>query len=79
MSRTNMDETGEAEVLEIGATMAPWGKELVAQTLHFESGLRIVRLRIREGRRFTVLDVDAATARWIEMVFRAGLADDGAP
>ena len=60
-----MDETGEAEVIEVGRTMAPWGKGLVVQALLYESGMRLARLRIREGRRFTVLDVDAPTARWL--------------
>ena len=63
--RTEMDETGEAEVIDLGRTMAPWGRELVVQALLYESGMRLARLRIREGRRFTVLDVDAPTARWL--------------
>ena len=56
-----MDETGEAEVTDIGTVDAPWGKEITVQALHFRSGLNLARIRIREGRRFTVLDVDEAT------------------
>ncbi len=57
-----MDETGEADVIDIGRVDAPWGKEITVQALHFRSGLNLARIRIREGRRFTVLDVDAPTA-----------------
>lgn len=57
-----MDETGEADVTDLGTIAAPWGKEILVQALHFRSGLTLARLRIREGRRFTVLDVDEPTA-----------------
>ncbi len=57
-----MDETGEAEVTTVGKIDAPWSKEITVQALHFRSGLTLARLRIREGRRFTVLDVDEPTA-----------------
>ncbi len=57
-----MDETGEAEVTDLGKIDAPWGKEILVQALHFRSGLTLARLRIREGRRFTILDVDQPTA-----------------
>lgn len=60
-----MDETGEVEVLNLGKVTAPWGKEIVMQALTYKSGLRLARSRIREGRRFTVLDLDAQTAEWI--------------
>lgn len=40
----------------------PWGKDLVIQELAYESGLKMLRLRFREGRRFTIVDLDPATA-----------------
>ncbi len=60
-----MDETGDAEVVDVGRTDAPWGKDLLVQAIRYRSGMRIARLRIREGRRFTVLDLDEATTRWL--------------
>lgn len=60
-----MEETGDAEVIDVGRTDAPWGKDLLVQAIRYRSGMRIARLRIREGRRFTVLDFDEATARWL--------------
>lgn len=34
---------------------------------HVEGGISLLRIRIREGRRFTIFDIDPATARqWSE-------------
>ena len=44
---------------------APYGREVVLESVEHESDLRMLRIRIREGRRFTVMDIDADTAeRW---------------
>lgn len=40
----------------------PWGKEVEVQKIVYESGLTMLRLRIREGRRFTIIDLDGASA-----------------
>ncbi|MBI4938361.1 MAG: hypothetical protein HY846_09155 [Nitrosomonadales bacterium] len=38
---------------------------------HAEGGMSLLRIRIREGRRFTVFDIDAATAlRWSDVMRR---------
>jgi hypothetical protein len=42
---------------------APWGKKIVIQKVEYEGGLVMLRVRIKEGSRFTLLDLDAATAR----------------
>ncbi|MEZ5784925.1 MAG: hypothetical protein R3D62_00225 [Xanthobacteraceae bacterium] len=70
-----MEETGDAEVLDIGSMDAPWGKALLVQTIRYRSGMRIARLRIREGRRFTVLDLDETTARWLTNALATALSD----
>lgn len=67
------DETGLATVTEIGRCTAPWGRELVVQSLAYDSGLLVARLRIREGRRFTTLDLDAAGASWLTAAVRRAL------
>lgn len=41
---------------------APYGKELKLQTVTFEGGLELFRIRIKEGKRFTMLDLDPDTA-----------------
>ena len=64
------DETGQAEVSEVGRVVAPWGRELVVQALNYDSGMRIARLRIREGRQFTTLDLDVASTEWLAAALR---------
>lgn len=43
----------------------PWGRqEIELQEVVFDSGgVPLLRVRIREGRRFTIFDIDAATAQ----------------
>jgi hypothetical protein len=44
---------------------APYGREVVLESVEHESNLRMLRIRIREGSRFTIMDIDADTAeRW---------------
>lgn len=46
---------------------APYRREVWLDDVRFESGMRLLRITIKEGRRFTQLDLDAATAqRWSE-------------
>lgn len=40
----------------------PWGKQITLQEVCYEGGLSFIRVRIREGSRFTTLDLDAASA-----------------
>jgi hypothetical protein len=67
------DESGSATVTDIARTTAPWGRELVVQALAYDSGMRLARLRIREGHRFTMLDLDAATVEWLAAALRQAL------
>jgi hypothetical protein len=41
---------------------APYGRKVRLENIEHESGLRLLRVRIREGRRFTVMDLDKDTA-----------------
>jgi len=41
---------------------APWSKEIQVQEVEYEGGFKMIRLRIKEGRRFTDLELDPATA-----------------
>lgn len=52
-------------VTEFDRFPAPWNREVTLQEVRHESGLAMLRVRIREGKRFTVMDVDTETAaRW---------------
>ncbi len=55
----------EETVAPLAEIAAPYGREVVLQDVTHESGMRMLRLRIREGHRFTIMDLDADTAiRW---------------
>jgi hypothetical protein len=41
---------------------APYGRVIRLDEVDFESGMRLLRVTIREGGRYTILDLDAATA-----------------
>jgi len=44
---------------------APLGGEVELKELSFEDGVKLLRVRIRQGSRFTDLDLDQVTAaRW---------------
>jgi hypothetical protein len=48
---------------------APYGRQVSLDDVKHDSGLRMLRLRIREGSRFTVMDIDEATAtRWASVM-----------
>lgn len=52
------DET----VTELERFEVPYGREIVLQNVVHESGMRVLRVRIREGRRFTIMDLDTIAA-----------------
>jgi hypothetical protein len=41
---------------------APYGREVRLEDVQFESGMQLLRITIREGRRITMVDIDAETA-----------------
>lgn len=44
---------------------APYGRQVKLEHVTFDSDMRLLRITIREGKRFTILDVDAPTAeKW---------------
>lgn len=42
---------------------APWGKKVVIQKVEYEGGMVMLRVRIKEGSRFTLLDLDGESAQ----------------
>ena len=55
------------------------GQEIELQDLvHEAGGMRLLRVRIREGARFTVFDIDASTARrWADAMTQWAAAQPG--
>lgn len=61
--------TEDAHTRDIGQIDAPYRREVLLQDVEHESGMRMLRIRIREGRRFTILDIDAPTAEaWADIM-----------
>lgn len=54
-----------AQVSELEKFRIPLGNQEIElqQIDHVEGGMSLLRIRIREGRRFTIFDIDPATAR----------------
>jgi hypothetical protein len=50
---------------DLGAFETPYGKRVVLQEVAYESGMVLLRVRIQEGSRFTILELDPdSAARW---------------
>lgn len=41
---------------------APYGKEVAIEEVDYENGFRMLRMRVREAKRFTIIDLDPVTA-----------------
>ncbi len=52
---------------EVDTIAAPYGREIRLTEVDFDSGMRLLRVTIREGGRYTILELDAPTAgRWAQ-------------
>ena len=53
-----------AKITELGKINVPLGGQQIElqQIDHAEDGMSMLRVRIREGKRFTIFDIDPATA-----------------
>ncbi|MFC1673556.1 DUF6967 family protein [Pseudomonadota bacterium] len=49
-------------ITELEVVNAPWGKELTVSEATYEGGFKMLHIRIKEGKRFTDLELDAETA-----------------
>ena len=68
-------------ITDLTEIQAPWNKLIEVQETTWEGGFKMVRLRIREGKRITDLELDTETATTLGGVLadwaakRAGAAD----
>lgn len=56
-----------AQITELSKLQVPLGGQQIElqQIDHAEDGMSMLRIRIREGKRFTIFDIDAVTAeKW---------------
>ena len=47
---------------DLGEIVAPYGRRIRLDEIAYESGMNLLRLTIREGSRFTILEIDRQTA-----------------
>jgi hypothetical protein len=47
---------------DIETISAPWNKNIDLQEREYDGGFKVIRLRIKEGRRITDLELDSLTA-----------------
>ena len=53
----------EEKITSLAEIEAPWSRHISLSAVDHDSGLRMLRLRIKEGRaRFTIIDLDETTA-----------------
>ena len=54
-----------AQLTELAKFQVPLGGQQIElhQIDHVEGGMSLLRIRIREGKRFTIFDIDPATAQ----------------
>lgn len=60
---------------------APYDREITLDNVVHESGMRLLRITVREGRRFTIFDLDSpAAAHWgVALTRWSELAEPGNP
>lgn len=52
-------------VTKIDVFQAPFAREIRLHDVKYETGLSLLRVTIKEGRRITIIEIDAATAaKW---------------
>ncbi len=66
------------DTTDIKTISAPWNKDIDLQEKEYEGGFRVIRLRIKEGRRITDLELDSLTAARLGDFLKAW-ADDNPP
>jgi hypothetical protein len=55
----------DSEVTPLDKFTAPYGRQVTLENVEYINGTSVLRIRIREGSRFTVMDINPETAtRW---------------
>jgi hypothetical protein len=59
----------EEEVNDLGKFDLPYGREVRIEEIVYEGGMKLLRLRFREGKRHTVIELDPASAgQWANIL-----------
>jgi hypothetical protein len=63
---------------EIGEIEAPYRRRIRLEEVDYESGMALLRLTIREGARYTILEIDDETAeKWGRMMLDWAMEQKG--
>lgn len=65
-------------ITELEVVNAPWGKELTVSEATYDGGFKTLHIRIKEGKRFTDLELDGETAQHMADLI-GGWAKNNAP
>ncbi len=68
------DAKHDEQITELKKLIAPYGKEVIIQDVAYENGMHVLRVRIREGQRFTIFDLDVNSTTQIADVFSSWIA-----
>lgn len=63
------------DIKDFGEIEAPYGKLMTFKDVTFDNGFKFMRIRIKEGKRFTDMDLDADTVKLLQQKFSEWLAD----
>ncbi|GAB4361328.1 MAG: hypothetical protein Kow006_32040 [Gammaproteobacteria bacterium] len=58
-----IDEMSQTTVTSIDEFPAPFNKQIKLEEVVYDNDFKLLRIRIREGKRFTTMELDADTAR----------------
>lgn len=59
----------QAPKREVGEIQAPYGRRIRLDEIAYESGMTLLRVTIREGSRYTILEIDPAAAdQWGQLM-----------
>ena len=65
-------------VTDLDEIQAPWNKTVTLQDVVYEGGMSLIRIRIKEGSRFTDLELDPETAGRIGTALQAWASEKDA-
>jgi len=52
----------DSKITELDKFTAPYGRDIKLENVDYENGMCVLRIHVREGNRFTVMDIDESTA-----------------
>jgi len=70
--------SAEDTITDLKTLNAPWNKTVSVQDIAYAGGFRMLRLRIKEGKRFTDLELDPRTLTDLTRLISDWLADNPA-